>query len=365
MVEPAGEPSSPKPPTLTSVRKRDPRVILLAGLLVLAVFYTLYFVREIILPITIALLLNFLFSPAVRWLKKRLRIPYGLSAVLIILLLIGTVTVTIYNLAQPAAAWVSQAPASLRRVEAKLRVLRKPVDEVSQTAQRVEDMAGTDNDETQTVQLKQEGLKEAILGNTRSVVVGGVLVCTLLFFLLAGGDHFLQKLIKVLPTLKDKKMALSIIQETEKSVSTYLAATTAINLGLGVLTGIAVWVLGLPNPALWGIVGGLLNFIPYIGGLLAVVVLGLAGMATFESTSRALMPAGAYFLLTNLESFISPYILGSRLAINPVVVFLSVLFWGWLWGIPGALLAVPVMATFKIFCDHIKGMDAIGEFLGK
>lgn len=364
MVETAGS-QSPNPPVRTTPRKRDPRVMLLAGLLILAVFYTLYFTRQVILPVTIALLLNFLFSPVVRWLKKRLRIPYGLSAALIILALIATVTLTIYNLAQPAATWVSQAPASLRKVEAKLRVLRKPVDEVSQTAERVEEMTGANPKDPQTVQIKQGGLKEVILGNTQSLIVGGTLVCTLLFFLLAAGDHFLQKLIKVMPTLKDKKMALAICQETEKSVSTYLAATTAINIGLGILTGIAMLIIGLPNPVLWGIVGGLLNFIPYIGGLLAVVVLGLAGMATFDSTTHALMPAFAYFLLTNLESFVTPYVLGARLALNPVVVFLSVLFWGWLWGVPGALLAVPIMATVKIFCDHVEGMAAMGEFLGK
>lgn len=364
MVETAGS-QSPNPPSRTAARKRDPKVMLLAGLLVLAVFYTLYFIRQIILPVTIAILLNFLFSPVVRWLKKRLRLPYGVSAAMIILLLIAGVSLTIYNLAQPAAEWVSQAPASLRRVEEKLRVLRKPVDEVSQTAERVEEMAGTDDNASRTVELKQGGLKEAILGNTQSVVVGGALVCTLLFFLLAGGDLFLQKVIKVMPTLKDKKMALAISQETEKSVSTYLAATTAINIGLGALTGIAMLIIGLPNPVLWGIVGGLLNFIPYIGGLLAVVVLGLAGMATFDNTTHALMPAIAYFGLTNLESFVTPYILGARLALNPVVVFLSVLFWGWLWGIPGALLAVPIMATVKIFCDHVQGMGAMGEFLGK
>lgn len=363
MVDAASSP--PNSPNRVALRRRDPKVLLLAGLLILAVFYTLYFIRQIILPVTIAVLLNFLFSPAVRWLKKRVSLPYGVSAALIILLLIGGVSVTIYNLAQPAAAWVSQAPASLRRVEAKLRVLRKPVDEVSQTAERVEEMAGTDDNASRTVELKQGGLKEVILGNTQSIVVGGALVCTLLFFLLAGGDLFLQKVIKVMPTLKDKKMALAISQETEKSVSTYLAATTAINVGLGILTGVAMLIIGLPNPVLWGIVGGLLNFIPYIGGLLAVVVLGLAGMATFDNTTHALMPAIAYFALTNLESFVTPYILGSRLALNPVVVFLSVLFWGWLWGIPGALLAVPIMATVKIFCDHVQGMGAMGEFLGK
>ena len=363
MVDTASSP--PNSPNRTAPRRRDPRVMLLTGLLVLAVFYTLYFTRQIVLPVTIAVLLNFLFSPVVRWLKKRLRIPYGVSGALIIVILIASVSLTLYNLAQPAAEWVSQAPASLRRVEAKLKVLRKPVDEVSQTAQRVEEMAGTEPNEPQTVQIKQDGLKEMILGNTQSILVSGALICTLLFFLLAGGDLFLQKLIKVMPTLKDKKMALSISQETEKSVSTYLAATTAINIGLGVLTSVAMLIIGLPNPVLWGIVGGLLNFIPYIGGLLAVVVLGLAGMATFDNTTHALMPAIAYFLLTNIESFVSPYILGARLALNPVVVFLSVLFWGWLWGIPGALLAVPIMATVKIFCDHVQGMGSMGEFLGK
>jgi predicted PurR-regulated permease PerM len=318
----------------------------------------------VFLPVTIAVLLNFLFSPVVRWLKKRLRFPYGLSAALIIITLVSGISITFYNLAAPAAAWVSKGPQSLSRVQAKLKVLRKPVDEVSRTAERVEQLTNTNKNDARTVQLKEDGLKEAIFGNTRSLLIGGTLVFTLLFFLLAGGDLFMAKLIKVLPRLRDKKLALTIAVETEKSVSTYLAATTAINIGLGILTGLSVFLIGLPNPVLWGIVGGLLNFIPYVGGLFAVVVLGLAGMATFESTTRALMPALAYFLLTNLESFVTPYILGNRLALNPVVVFISVLFWGWLWGISGALLAVPIMATVKIFCDHMN-MTALGEFLGK
>jgi predicted PurR-regulated permease PerM len=341
--------------------------MLLAGLLFLAVFYTLYFARAVILPVTIAILLNFLLSPAVRWMRKKLKIPYGVSAALLIVLLITGIGVTTYRLAKPAANWVAKAPESLRRAEAKLRILRKPVDEVSRTAERVEELAGNNEDRTTTttVQIRESGLKEAILGNTRSLLVGAVLVFTLLFFLLAGGDVFLTKLIKVLPRFKDKKLAMQIAVETERSVSTYLGATTAINVGLGILTGFACFLIGLPNPVLWGIVGGLLNFIPYVGGLLAVMVLGLAGLATFDDTTRALLPAFTYFLLTNLESFVTPYILGNRLALNPVVVFVSVLFWGWLWGIPGALLAVPIMATVKIFCDRIQGLSALGEFLGK
>jgi predicted PurR-regulated permease PerM len=360
---PAGSAAGQAP--LPPLRKRDPRVVLLTGLLLLAILYTLYFARAVILPIVIAILLNFLFSPAVRWLKRKMNIPYGVSAALLILLLIGGLGITTYRLAKPAAGWVSRAPESLRRAEAKLKILRKPMDEVSRTADRVEELTGANESATPTVELKQDGLKETILGNTQSLLIGAALIFTLLFFLLAGGDVFLAKMIKVLPRLRDKKLAMSIAKETEKSISTYLAATTAINIGLGILTGFSVWLIGLPNPVLWGIVGGLLNFIPYIGGLLGVIVLGLAGLATFEDTTRALMPGTAYFILTNLESFVTPYILGNRLALNPVVVFIGVLFWGWLWGIPGALLAVPIMATVKIFCDHIQGLGTIGEFLGK
>ncbi|MEO8199331.1 MAG: AI-2E family transporter [Gemmatimonadota bacterium] len=358
----SGTPTSVAGP---SRRSRDPRVMILGGILILAIFYTLYFARGVILPITIAILLNYLFSPPVRWLKKKLKIPYGLSAALFILAMVGGLALTFYNLAAPAAAWVSKGPASLKRVETKLRMLRKPVDAVSRTADRMEQITGSDDDKTTTVAIKEPGLKEAIFGNTQSVLVGATLVFTLLFFLLADGDVFTAKLIKALPRLKDKKLALSIALETEKSISTYLGATTAINVALGVLTGFTVHLIGLPNPVLWGIVGGLLNFIPYVGGLFAVVILGLAGMATFESTTRALLPAISYFVLTNVESFVTPYILGNRLALNPVVVFIGVLFWGWLWGIPGALLAVPIMATFKIVCDHIASMATIGEFLGK
>jgi predicted PurR-regulated permease PerM len=354
------EPATDSPP------KRDPRIVLLAVLVSLAVFYSLYFARQVILPIVIAVLLNFLFSPLVRWLKRRLRLAYGLSAALIITLLIIVVGGTVYSLAAPAAEWVTKAPTSMRRIETKLKLLKRPVEQINKTAERVEDLTNLSggNDATQ-VQVKGGGIRAAIFGSTQSLITGAALVLTLLFFLLADGDVFMAKMVKVLPRLRDKKLALSIAQETEQSISIYLVATTAINVVLGILTGLAMWLIGLPNPTLWGIVGGLLNFVPYIGGLVAVVVLTLAGMATFERTGAALLPGIIYFVLTNVESFVTPYILGKRLSLNPVVVFIAVLFWGWMWGIAGALLAVPIMATTKLVCDRIKSLASVGEMLGK
>ena len=352
-------------PASDTPRRSDPRVFLLAVLVFLAVFYTLYFTREVILPITTAILLNFLFSPLVRWFKNRLKLPYGLSAGFIILLLIAVIGLTGYSLAAPAAEWVTRAPASMHRIEAKLKLLRRPVEQMSKTAERVEDMTNLGGNKATQVEVRSGGLRGVIFGSTQSFITGAALAFTLLFFLLADGDVFVGKLVKSLPRVRDKKLALSIAQETERSISTYLGATTALHAMLGLFTGIAMYFIGLPNPALWGVVGGLLNFVPYIGGLVVVIVLTLAGLATFESTGHALLPGIVYFLLTVVESFATPYIMGKRLSLNPVVVFIAVLFWGWLWGIMGALLAVPIMATVKLICDRIKSLSSLGEFLGK
>jgi predicted PurR-regulated permease PerM len=339
-------------------------MVFLAILAVLAVFYTLFFARQVVLPVTIAMLLNFLFSPLVRWLKRKLRVPFSVSAAIVILSLLTLLGAAVYQLAAPAAEWVTKAPSSMHRIEDKLKKLRRPVDQMSRTADRVEEMTNLDGDNTTQVEVASGGLRAKIFGSTTSFLTGTALVATLLFFLLAGGDTFLAKTVKVLPRLRDKKLALTIAQETERSISVYLGATTVINLVLGILTGIAMYFIGLPNPLLWGLVGGLLNFVPYVGGLAAVIVLTLAGMATFRDTFHALLPGIAYFVLTNVESFVTPYVLGKRLTLNPVVVFIAVLFWGWLWGISGALLAVPIMATLKIICDHIKSLSTLGEFLG-
>jgi len=355
----------PSSETAPPAKARNPRAFFLGGLLLLAVFYTMYFARAVILPIVLAVLLNFLFSPVVEWLKRRLRLPYALSAALIVFVGLGALSLTLYNLAAPAAAWVAKGPEGLRRLEARLRPLRRPVEQVSRTAEQVEKMTGVGDSRTPTVQLKGSSLTGGVLGSTPALAAGIVIVFTLLFFLLAGGNQFTERLVKVLPRVRDKKLALAITRETERSVSTYLATTTAVNTVLGVVTGFSMYLIGLPNPILWGLVGGLLNFIPYLGGLVTVVVLTIAGLVTFDTVGRALVPGLTYLVLTNVESFVTPHILGRRLRLNSVVVFVSVLFWGWFWGILGALVAVPILATFKIFCDHIESLSSVGEFLGQ
>jgi len=171
--------------------------------------------------------------------------------------------------------------------------------------------------------------------------------------------------VRVMPRVSDKEETLNLSQDMERTISTYLFTITLINTAVGLLVALAMALLGMPNPPLWGAVAGLLNFIPYFGPFLMTMVLVLAGLLSFEdSTSRGLLPALVYLGLHAVETnVITPEILGRRLTLSPVAIFVSIMFWTWLWGVPGALLSVPLLMTFKIVCDHVKPLAPIGEFL--
>jgi predicted PurR-regulated permease PerM len=208
-------------------------------------------------------------------------------------------------------------------------------------------------------------IKEALFGGTTAFVSEAIVVMVLLYFLLASGDLFLRKLIKVLPTFKDKKRAVEIAREVERNISTYLFTVTLINVGVGVAVGLGVWLLGMPNPVLWGVLACVLTYIPYLGAIVGIGILGLAALLTFEDLGHALAVPAVYMFVSFLEgNFVTPLVLGRRLTLNPVVIFVGLLFWFFLWGIPGALLAVPILAVFKIVCDHVDTLAPIGEFFG-
>ncbi|MGH7570579.1 MAG: AI-2E family transporter [Gemmatimonadota bacterium] len=346
----------------------DIRSIALSGIFVLLVLYTLYFARDFVLPVVLALLLTFLLAPVVRALG-RMRVPPSIGAGLVILALLSAVVYGGYSLSGPAAAWVERAPQGMRRVEQRIREIQRPVEEVRQAAeqveQQVEEMAGGGR-QPREVQVEGETLTGAVLSQTQSFLAGAVVMTILLFFLLASGDLFLRKLVRVLPRLSDKKAAIEIARATEEHISRYLVTVTLINAGLGVAVGFAMKLAGMPNPVLWGVAAGLMNFVPYLGALATLGMITLVSLLTFEGLGRALVAPGLYLGLNALEGYlITPMLLGRRLLLNPVVIFLGIIFWGWLWGIPGALLAVPILATFKIFCDHIEPLSPIGEFLGR
>lgn len=337
----------------------------LTGLFLLAAMYTLYVARSFLLPVVLAGLLTLLLEPVVRFLKRRLRIPTPLGAGIILLAFLGGLGFAVYQLSQPAYDWVEKAPQKLRQVERKLRDLKKPVQTLGKATEQVEKIAQVGST-TQSVTVNQPSLGLRLANRATAVAAGALVMFILVFFLLASGDLFLRKLIKVLPSAESKRQGAEIARELQGEISRYLVTVTFINFGLGASTGLAMWWIGLPNPVLWGVFVAVANYIPYLGAGVCYVLFGLLGFLTFNSLAQALLPVGAFLVLNVTEAYIvSPLVLGRRLTLNPVIIFLSLTFWTWLWGVAGAILAVPITAVFKILCDRIEPLAPIGEFLGE
>lgn len=363
------EPGAPPPniaktaTALTTVRARSLGLTILA---VLALLYTLFFARDFLMPIVIAVMLDLLFSPVVRSLKRiGISAPFG--AAVVVLGLLAVVGFGVYELSTPVQRWAAEAPRTVSTVEARMKKLLVPLERVRRTAEQVETVtSSTAPPKTTEVVVRGPGIVARVFGTTQRFFAAALQVIILLFFLLASGDLFLQKLVKVLPQLGDKRTAVQIARKAEASISTYLITALAMNLGEGVLVALVTWLLGMPNPALWGALVVLLEFVPYLGATVIVIVLGVAALTTFDSIPHALL-VPASFLAINLiqANLVSPLLLGRRLTLNPVAVFVGLAFWWWIWGIPGAFIAVPLLATFKIFCDHIETLTPIAEFLGQ
>jgi len=343
----------------------DVRSVSLTGLFILATVYTLYVARSFFLPIVLALLLSFLFAPLVRALK-RVHIPEAVGAALVLVTVIGGAVYGVYQLSTPASSWIASTPDTLRKIDDKVRALRRPVQKMSQAAEQVQQMATVAGDpKVQKVEMKEAGITETLFSQTQGFLAGGLVMFILLYFLLASGDLFLRKLVRVLPRLEDKKVAVEIARQIESQISSYLLTVTLINVTLGTVMAALLAVVHMPNPVLWGTMIGTFNFIPYIGPFTSMVVLAVVGITSFDSIGQALLAPALYFVVDAIEgNIITPALLGRRLSLNPVVIFVSVTFWGWLWGIAGVLLAVPMLATLKILCDEIEPLAGVGEFLG-
>jgi predicted PurR-regulated permease PerM len=343
----------------------DARHIALVGLFVLALFYTLHLAQAFFLPIVLAILLDFLLSPLVRGLRK-LGLPEPAGAGLVMLGLVATLGLGIYYLAGPAARYIALAPQSIERVRDKVESMRGSVAQVTEAAEQVERATDVDQGDTPEVEIKGPSLTRQVFGGTTAFLSAATVVIFLTYFLLAVGDLFLQKLVAVLPQFKDKRVAVTIFRETEAQISLYLFTTTLINFGVGLVTGVVMHLLGMPNAVLWGVVAAVLNFVPYVGAVANTILLGLAALVTFDDTGRALLVPGAFLALNLIESnLVTPVIYGNRMRLNTVALFIGLVFWWYIWGVPGAILAVPMMAAFKIACDHIESLSPIGEFLGK
>jgi predicted PurR-regulated permease PerM len=348
---------------IKATRTRSVEATLLS---VLAVLYSLYFARAFLIPIVFAILLNFLLSPLIRVLS-RFRIKPPIGAAIVILMLIASVGGAIYELAGPAQGWVAMAPQSFGRAQSKLKKIIRPMQQVQRSVDQAADSVGGPTGKAPRVVVQQgPTLSSRLFGTTQRLATGMIEVFILLYFLLAGGDLFLQKLIKVLPHFSDKVKAVEIARATESAVSAYLTTTLLVNLMEGLVVAGVFWMLGMPNVLLWGALVACLEFVPYLGAITATAVFTMAGLSAFPDMTHALLIPGSFLLINLLQAnLVTPLLLGHRLTLNPVAIFIGLAFFFWIWGVPGAFLAVPLLATFKIFCDHITSLAAIGEFLGQ
>jgi predicted PurR-regulated permease PerM len=365
MDEPSPETSTDAPEQRRLRRIASAPIV---GLFVLAIMYTLYLGRPIFVPLALAILLSLLLYPIVSLLHRRFRVPNAAGAGLVVGVLLAVFALAAIRLGAPASEWMERLPEAMHEAEWKIRKLKEPIDRVQEATEQIEDMAGGEKSpgEAPVVRVQETSYMQIVMNQTWWIVGGAALTIALLYFLLASGDLFMRKLVKELPTMDHKREAVAIIDEIRHDISTYILTITAINAGLGVATGTAMYLLGMPNSVLWGLMAMLLNYIPYAGAIVGTIVVGLIALITQDNSTKVFLVMGAYYALTLIEgTFMTPMILGKRLLLNPVAVFISLLLWGWMWGIVGALIAVPLMAAFKIVCDHVPPLRPMGVLLGR
>lgn len=349
----------------------SPQSVRSASLLTLALLacvYTLYFAKELLLPVTLALLFMLLLQAPMRLLTTRLRLPSPLAAALVILALFGCVGLMALAVSIPASDWIAKAPQTFAVLQEKLAFLKQPLAALQKVLHGVEQVT-TANPSPQggqpvTVQ-PGSGLLGEVFSGTTLTLSRTFTTIIVLFFLLSAGDRLLRGLVEVMPRFKEKRQVVEIAAEIEQSVSAYLLTVSLMNALVGVATGIAMWLCGLPNPLLWGVAAFLLNYIPILGPLTGVGMFFAAGLLSLAWPWQALLPPALYLLIHLLEGeTVTPMLLANRFTLNPVVVIVSLFFWHFIWGVPGAFLAVPLLATAKIVCDRIEPLRPLGHIAG-
>jgi predicted PurR-regulated permease PerM len=336
-------------------------------LTLLAFMYTLYFAAGIILPLILALVLALLLAPAADIMNRKLKLPRMLAAALLILFVLSFIVGIGYAISVPAAGWIAKAPQGIPVLVKKLSFLREPMDMVegfTQQAQHLIQPKAPAQGEQITV-TQGSGVGMSVLLGTRTFLGETLTFVVMLFFLLSEGDTLLRRFVEILPNFSEKKRAVQICMEIERNISLYLVTITAMNAAVGVANGLSIWALGLPDPLLWGTAAFMLNYIPIVGPVLGIVIFFFVGLLSFDSIGWSLVPPGIYLLVHIIEGqTITPILLARRFTLNPVMVIATLMFWDWLWGIPGALLAVPMLGAIKIVCDHIEALTPLGHLLG-
>jgi predicted PurR-regulated permease PerM len=325
---------------------------LLNVLLILALLYTVTLTKALLIPLVLAAFIGLALNPVVAA-GARCGLPRWLSAVVLMVALISAIGTGIGMLAQPAMGWFHDAPAVMKNFVPKLRTLTQPLEAANRATQT---LVGGQPAHTPVRPAAVAFDAWDILASTPKVLAAVLTVVLLVFFFLIYGDALLRRLVEIAPNFRLKRHAVSIVRSIQTEVSRYILTTLLINLVLGLMTAAMLWAYRVPDPLLWGAVAMLANFIPYVGAITTTTVLALVGLMNFNEPGQALLPAATFAGLTAVEgNLITPFIQGRRMRLSPVAILLWLLVWGWLWGIPGALLAVPMLTSAKLVAERVRG----------
>jgi predicted PurR-regulated permease PerM len=342
------------------------RTLAMLGTFLIGLGAVLYLARIVFIPLTFALMLSFLLSPTVTWLERR-RLPRAVGAALVVLALLGAGSVAGVELSSPAADWIARSPRVLQTLERKVRPWRRPVKNVSELAERVERITQVDERKApQEVSLEKPSMLSSALDTVWQVAAGGLVTLVALYFTLLTGEVLLARVIAWVPDLKNQRRTTEVILSIQQGMSRYLRTVFCINFAVGMAVAVAMYVLHMPNPFLWGALAMLVNFVPYVGPFVGILTVGAVALASFDDTTRALLPPLVYLALASVEgNVITPLILGRTCELDPLVIFVWLLFWGWLWGIAGAIVAVPLLMLIKLMCERSQVLGPIAALISR
>jgi len=366
MAQDAHAYSEPKAATRLQNENQEPSpygnarsTIFLGILCLIATLVCLYLARDIVLPIVLAIVLQLFLQPFVRRLQHW-HVPKPLGALLAVILLLGVFVGLGTLLTTPAANWAATMSSHWSGVEQKFAFLRRPAEQMQHTLDQMGIQIGSPG------QLFSHpvGMVTAVFSGTGSVAGHLFETVLMLFYLLVFSETILRRLVEVLPTLSDKRKALEISLQVERDISIYLLVVTIINSVVGCATAAVMWLCGIPGSVLWGVIAFCLNFVPILGPFCGVLLFLAVGLISKGVVWSALLPTALYFGVHVLEGeFITPMLLARRFTLNPIAIILSLIFWNWMWGIPGAILAVPMLAIIKIISDRLQPLHAFGHML--
>jgi predicted PurR-regulated permease PerM len=342
----------------------DPQTIFLGGLFFLALLAALYVASPIILPIVLAIVLKLLLQPFVRVLDG-LHVPRGIGAAIAVVLLVIGIAGLVSAIAGPGASWAAKLPSAIPKVQDTLAFLQRPLATVQWVVKELQGIVGGSggmgSPQAPAVRFDLLGV---LFSGTATFAAGLFTTLLVLFYLLVSGEIFLRRIVEILPTFGNKRQAVETSLHIEHTVSVYLVTVTLINIAVGLCTIGIMWACGVANPLLWGVLALVLNYVPIMGAAVGIVIFLMASVLSLGVTWAALLPVGLYFCVHLIEGeLVTPLLVARRFTINPVMVILALLFWFWMWGVPGVILAVPMLVITKIVCDDIRPFRAFGHLL--